>query len=875
MEEKKDQKLNYQEIQTPSLTVDEILAQAKRYREMDADDFEADATVKRQEEPVAEVLVSDVEEKNNQMSAKEEKEAVSEYPSFAPMGEEANLFPDKPAKKKNKPEKVKKIKNKEKKKKQESFFEKAPEKEFKLSIQDEFIEELEPVAPEELTEEAMEQDIQKTVEEHKRNTTEILIPKNFMEPQEAIEEDVDCFDDSFTRQVDLANMKKKKVILPTEPVKEPEEELMEGQILLDAFSPAEPDPEFEPMDYNAIEKDLKLSRQKKVSGFVLNGEEEENDPLEESFVPAEEEEPETIDDFTCYEDTLSIKTELISQKRRVMARSMLTFLTLLAGLYLVAVNRFGLRWPSSLLSAENPLVFLIANASLLVLAFLINLSVILDSIAALCRGKPNSDSALSLALTAVLLQNLTCFGFLSHVKSGQISVYSFFILLALFVQLTAKNAIITRIKKNFFFVCRRENKKVLVMAEEQDARELLKGVFVPNFQVAHSGETEFLTNYLHNAYEPDNCDNFGRKWVFISLAAAFVAAVVSGVINSSELPAALVALTSFAAVCCFSLPIGSLTAMNRPLLHAVKRLSQKGVMLTGIGAAEDFCDTNVVALDAHDLFSRGYVDMSGYRTFNGSRLDEVILDAAALSISAGGPLSEVFRKIIDNRLDMLPKAESIVYEKDMGVSGWVDGRRVLVGNRVLMKHHEVDDIPSKDYEDKHVQGDRRAVYLSVSRGLSAMFVVSYSPNEALREQLQKLEKNNLLLLVRTCDANVTTELISQVYGIPEKCVQIMSAPSGRLFDEIRSEPAKEAESSIAYTGKISAMFEAVYTTMFLKRLSLVLNVLQCIGCVLGLVLSVLFAVTSGLSQLTALRLVLFQMFWLLCILILPLFGRDS
>ena len=82
--------------------------------------------------------------------------------------------------------------------------------------------------------------------------------------------------------------------------------------------------------------------------------------------------------------------------------------------------------------------------------------------------------------------------------------------------------------------------------------------------------------------------------------------------------------------------------------------------------------------------------LHGIKTFAGARIDEAILDAAAVSIAAGGPLSSVFRRIIQNRTDILKEVDTLVYEQDMGMSGWVGGRRVLIGNRRLLENHGVD-----------------------------------------------------------------------------------------------------------------------------------------------------------------------------------------
>ena len=72
-------------------------------------------------------------------------------------------------------------------------------------------------------------------------------------------------------------------------------------------------------------------------------------------------------------------------------------------------------------------------------------------------------------------------------------------------------------------------------------------------------------------------------------------------------------------------------------------------------------------------------------------------------------LSLIHIWVIENRTDILPAVDSLVYEQEMGLSGWVSGRRVLVGNRRLLENHGVD-VPSRDYESRYTHDGRELVY---------------------------------------------------------------------------------------------------------------------------------------------------------------------
>ena len=99
-------------------------------------------------------------------------------------------------------------------------------------------------------------------------------------------------------------------------------------------------------------------------------------------------------------------------------------------------------------------------------------------------------------------------------------------------------------------------------------------------------------------------------------------------------------------------------------------------------------------------------DSHGIKTFGQRRIDEAILDAASVVCSCETTLADIFLQVIEGKQDILKPVDSVVYEDGMGLSAWVDSKRVLIGNRELMLNHGVD-IPSKDYEERYADVYKR------------------------------------------------------------------------------------------------------------------------------------------------------------------------
>lgn len=267
-------------------------------------------------------------------------------------------------------------------------------------------------------------------------------------------------------------------------------------------------------------------------------------------------------------------------------------------------------------------------------------------------------------------------------------------------------------------------------------------------------------------------------------------------------------------------------------------------MLIGWEAVREFGSLHAVAVDAQDLFPSESVLLHGIKTFSGARIDEALLEAAAVSIAAGGPLAGVFRRVIENKTDMLPPVDTLVYEQDMGLSGWVGGRRVLVGNRRLLENHGVD-VPSRDYENRYAKDGRQLVYLSTAGELSAMFVVSYIADEGIAQSLHSMEKAGLTLLVRTCDPNVTESLICGTFDMDSYYVEVMGVTAGRAYERLRSAPQTgNPDAVLASNGRLEGMATALTACRRLRGGVALAVTAQIVGAALGFGLNVFLALTT-------------------------------
>ena len=614
------------------------------------------------------------------------------------------------------------------------------------------------------------------------------------------------------------------------------------------------------------EEQLQRERRKKAENFRLHppvalrlsGDEEENDPSEEPEIYEEEE----IEDFGSYEDTEAVRNELVYRRRTGWLQLMLTGMFALTLVGTSALYFYN--W-----TAINPVLYVGMNVFLLAVAALVNHRSVGEGLGALFRMHASLDSMTSVLVLLAIIHTLLQFLDPEVITGDKTIVLAPVAAVALFFGALGRQMLVIRIHDNFKFVSYRGDKYAAhIIENRKTAAEIGRAaVAIGDPVVCYLEKTDFLTRFLENSYESDVGARTMRLYVPCAIGGSALLAAIFGVYDGSVMNA----LTVFVSAVSLSAPAGMLAAVNFPILRAARRVLRHGAMLVGWQAAEDFGNIHALAIDALEVFPSESVLLHGIKTFSGTRIDEAILDAAAVSIAAGGPLSSVFRRVIQNRIEILKEVDTLVYEQEMGMSGWVGGRRVLIGNRRLLENHGVD-VPSRDYEARYTKNNRQIVYLSTAGELSAMFVISYVADEGIGKALKSLCGSGITLLVRTCDPNITEDLICQSYDLDSYYVEVMGAPAGRSYEQLLTQESEENDAVLASNGRLEGTALGVTYCRRLFNAVRFAMILQIIGGAIGISLAVLISLYTGIL-IPPLILIAYSTVWTILSWLLPCFNR--
>lgn len=584
-------------------------------------------------------------------------------------------------------------------------------------------------------------------------------------------------------------------------------------------------------------------------GIFSKDESDDNDTVKE-------ENSKPVEDYTGEEDEKSILYELNHNIRKLFMRSLLSGIIAAVVVVLTIVTRI---FPNVICSAVPfaPAAYAILLFILMAASLVLNRVAMLSGLSPLVHIKGNSDTAVAVAGAAGMVQIIVSFFCLGDLNGFHVNYYTVIPMLAFFANNVGKLYMVLRVKDNFKFVSSKGQKYASkIYNNESVAMQMMSGTAADRPIIAYQHKTEFPSNFLKISYAPDPSEDLASKLAPITTIASIIIAVMYGVVKLSFADA----LNAFALITAVSVPVATLLSVNAPVRKLCKTLLSYGSMLSGYPSVKQFCDSTAIMIDANELFPAESISLEGIKTFEDYGIDESLLCGIAILKEAQNPIANAFDSVVAETEETLPEVESVLYEDEIGLVGWIKSERILVGSRTLMEKYSVE-VPNMEYEEKYTSQGRQVTYLSRAGRLVAMFVTRYTPDAQLKAEMQRAETNGISFLIRTTDYNVTNDLVAKLYDLFYRSIKVLPTGLGNVLREAEDTVEETSRSYLITNGKAASLARAVTGCVKIKHNISLSIIIQLIAVIFGLLVASTLSLYAGVQVMGSLEVLIYALFW--------------
>lgn len=626
-------------------------------------------------------------------------------------------------------------------------------------------------------------------------------------------------------------------------------------------------------------KELATKRKRRLSNFVLEDiSDDDLDYYDDSSGEINE------------DDEAGIWTDLVETQKSLRLRFVLLFIVTAAVFAIDIIQKVFIYQKIGMFGNELGILsndgIVFANLIGGVLGMILCSSVMISGLGKIFKGKADCDSVCAVSCTVSLLASILNLIDTNDLQQGRAFIYIPAALLGLLLNSVGKLSMIKRAKKNYHFMQSDAAKYCAEVVDGQsEASAFTKGVVSELPYLVTMRKTELFTDFLKKSYCEDMADRIAKRLVPISLAIGVIMGLLVYFIpNTTEVNGVQVfnnniywATSVFVAFVCLLSPFSMMFLVNNPFRRASRALLKHGSALLGYTSAEEFGEANSVLVDAATLFPKSAIECTNIKpcklqnSINNISLDMAIILAASLAVNCNSVLSGLFFEMIGANREMLLKIDGCVYEDNMGVMGWYENKRIIMGSREHMKHHSIK-IPEMSAIAKYSRNGSDSVYLAVGGELAVIFFIRLTANPSVRSEIKELTSRGTSVIIKTTDSLITIGRITDLFDIDPERVRIIGSSLHGLYNECTSYTANGC-GALSGTGSFVSLAKGINASKkLLKDVSM-----SRVSLILGLIIGALFMIFLAFSPITAVftpeAIIGWNLLWLLIMLFIQGFRK--
>lgn len=568
-------------------------------------------------------------------------------------------------------------------------------------------------------------------------------------------------------------------------------------------------------------------------------------------------------EFFGPKDADAVIGEFLHEKRKITAKlvvlsvicAVMTVMSAVAGAGHGSFDAFG----------GEETVYIASELLLLLISCAISIKSFVNVIKNIKNFEFNLDLAIVLSAVVAVLQTSMSFWFADYIESS-VHIFAAAAVLPMIFKSAGEIIECRDNLENFYIISENGDGCYTVgsIEDEESAAEIARGLMLGEPDIKYSARTAFPSRFVEFSKTADITESILKHSLLCVTAASLTVGILTLILQKD----AFVAVSAFAGALLMGIPSAAGIISAAGLAHANRKLRSGNTVINGYSAVEDAVNSNGIIIDSADAFRSGGCNIEGIKLYHKMRIDEAILYTASVVIASGGVLSEIFDGVIEGKRELLLPVETLAYEEKLGCSCWIHNHRVLVGNKELLKHHNVD-LPDDGLEEKFREAGKNTLYLAIEGKIAAMFIVVYKADEITAHYIRALEKDGVSILFRTSDANITESFLEQEFGLPKNVVKIINPVAGEMFTKIKNEEKEQSDALIVHDGRVVTMLKALHSAFGVIQFVNASRTVQAVAAIIGILLVAVLSFMSAISQISVWQIILYQLVWGTVLYFLP------
>jgi Cu+-exporting ATPase len=225
------------------------------------------------------------------------------------------------------------------------------------------------------------------------------------------------------------------------------------------------------------------------------------------------------------------------------------------------------------------------------------------------------------------------------------------------------------------------------------------------------------------------------------------------------------------------------------IMVGVGRGARLGVLIKNAEALERLESIDTLVVDKTGTLTEGKPKVVALRPVEGVGEGEFLRLAASLEQASEHPLAAAIVRAAAERAIALPKVEDFDSLAGKGVTGTVEGRKLVLGNRAIMQAAGVEvevtalEASAKQYREEGAT----AIYAAVDGKALGVIAIADPIKPTTAGALRALKDAGIRIVMLTGDNRTTAEAVARKLDITEIEAEILPQDKGEVVERLRKQ----------------------------------------------------------------------------------------
>ena len=231
--------------------------------------------------------------------------------------------------------------------------------------------------------------------------------------------------------------------------------------------------------------------------------------------------------------------------------------------------------------------------------------------------------------------------------------------------------------------------------------------------------------------------------------------------------------------------LGLATPMS--IMVGVGRGAQSGVLIKSAEALERFERVDTLVVDKTGTLTEGKPSVVAIRVAQGTDEAELLRLTASLERSSEHPLAAAIVRSANERGLSLAPVDNFDSPVGKGVTGSVDGRKLVVGNRRIMTEAGIDTSSlDKDADGLRHEGGT-AIFVAIDGKAAGILAIADPIKATTPAAISALKAAGIRVVMLTGDNATTAKAVAQKLGITDVEAEVLPEDKSKIVERFRQQ----------------------------------------------------------------------------------------